>query len=447
MPVLPTCAPPGYEILGPIGRGALGQVDLARQLSVDRFVAIKWLDLSSIPNRSQRIAELRREAALMARVSHPNVLTVHGFEVAPDGTPFLVLEYIKSGDLRHVLRERQRLEPAEVKRIVGEICDAVDCLHKNKILHGDLKPENILMQDGETPRVADFGIARPQSQGSRSEGNLTNQAGGTPGYVAPEQRHGLSVDERADQYSIAAIAGELLTGERPQGGGLSLTERNPTLNPGVARVLVRALADSPSQRYPTLSEFRKALDSALEPSVARPIRARFESPWVAIALVGLVLGGLLLRDSRVSNGPQSTGSTVETSTPPVREVHPTQVGRHSAVPEPAAEILVVDTEEPNVETNMEERLIELWAYRLWQAQGSPRDDMGERVALANTVAASDLVRRETAARAKRLWVERGSRVYNDPSRDAQESERNWLDAQAELLGILEGGLPMESAAP
>jgi serine/threonine protein kinase len=431
----------GYEMLGPIGRGSMGRVDLARQVGVDRLVAVKWLDMAEGPDRDALVARLRREASLMGKVSHPNVLTIHAFEVSGDGTPYLILEYIEAGDLRHVLRSRGRLTPAEARAILIPVCEAVGCLHDQGILHRDLKPENILMHLGRVPKVADFGIARPR--GLDPEAALPDdfRPSGTEGYVAPEQRYGLEFDERADQYSLAAIAYELLTGEKPLGSFPRPSACNPEVDERMDRVLARGLSESPSQRYPTLAAFQDELAEALAPT---PDAVRGRKRWRVARAVGVVVlgvGALWLatrpkplsapREPEVAAQvlPTATDSKTPTSDAPANAPSP-------ASGDPAADA-----------PSMEERLLRLWAYRLWQLQGAPEGEEGRRVEATNLETARRMVARETGIRANRLWIERGSRVHNDPVLDKAESERNWTDAQVELLRVLESGLPLPPESP
>jgi serine/threonine protein kinase len=438
MPLDSTYVLPGFEILGPIGRGSTGRVDLARQAGIGRLVALKWLDLlPDGPDRERQIDRLRREAALMGQVSHPNLLTIHALEIAPDGTPGLVLEYIEAGDLRHVLRERGRLTPDEARAILRPVCDAVACLHDHGILHRDLKPENILMHRGVVPKVADFGIARLRDLAPETALPDDHIPSGTMGYVAPEQRFGLEVDERADQFSIAAIAYELLTGEKPLGAYPRPSEVNPQVDDRLDRVVQRALSESPAQRYASLAAFQADLDAALSPAPPaaapapdRPPRQRL-ARWLGLTLLALVA-------LRIATAPQRAP----------RQVTPQATG--AALPPPPA--VVVKPSAPRAdplpaETPVQDRLVNLWAYRLWQLQGQPEGEPGRAAAIQNREQAERLVETETARRSKRLWVERGSRLYNDPSLDQAESEQNWHDAQTELLSILEAGAPLNGPNP
>jgi formylglycine-generating enzyme required for sulfatase activity len=273
---------PGFETLRRLGRGGMGVVYLARQVSLNRQVAIKILPPLPRAESAARAETFRREAELMARVSHPNVVSVYDFGVA-DGRPYLVMEFVAGGDLKRSISADRPLEPGRVRGLIAPIARALTCLHRAGILHRDLKPANILMRDGQTPKVADFGIAVPG--GWTGIGN--GPAPGTPGYVAPEQQYGLKVDERCDQYSLAAVAYELLTGRRPLGTSFEPPSRyHRGLSKEVDEAIMRGLSDDRDDRFGTVEEFAETLDRALAGSLQpRPRRV-----WPAAAgLVALAL--------------------------------------------------------------------------------------------------------------------------------------------------------------
>ena len=173
---------PGYVIERRVGQGGMGEVFLARQLSLGRRVALKVLAAEADANGGEAGARFRREAELMARVHHPNVVAVHDYGVV-DGRPFLVMEYIEGGDLRQQMETGAPWPAARVLGLIGPVTQALEYLHAQDILHRDLKPENILMDHGVTPKLSDFGLAVP----SADVGVLTvgDRGIGSLGYVAP----------------------------------------------------------------------------------------------------------------------------------------------------------------------------------------------------------------------------------------------------------------------
>jgi formylglycine-generating enzyme required for sulfatase activity len=265
----------------------MGVVVLARQLALGREVAIKFLDVAAAADAGNQVARFRREAELMARISHPNIATIYDFGTV-DGQPYLVMEYIGGGDLRGKMVAHEPMSVERALALLRPIIRALNELHRQRILHRDLKPENVLMYDEDTPKVADFGIA---VLGSSSVESLTRpeQSMGTIGYVAPEQQYRLRVDERADQFSLAAITYELLTGERPFGAVEPPSRLNRALDPSVDVVVMRALSEDREDRYPSIQAFGDALDRAL---TGAPGGARGRLRWLAIAIGGAFLAAL-----------------------------------------------------------------------------------------------------------------------------------------------------------
>jgi eukaryotic-like serine/threonine-protein kinase len=278
---------PGYEGIRLLGRGGMGVVYLARQLSLNRTVAVKLL--ASVPRVDPvlQAARFRREAELMARVSHPNIVAIHDYGVK-DGQPYLAMEYVEGGDLGRWIVAERPVSPARVRPLVLPIAEALGCLHRSGILHRDLKPTNILMVGERTPKVSDFGIAVLGT----SAGDLTQSglALGTPGYVAPEQQYNLKVDERTDQYSMAAVFYELLTGRKPLGPFQPPSRYNPEVGPEVDAVLIRGLHEDREERYPTVEEFGNALDAALGLAGSHWRRGPVLATLFAAILAGLGVG-------------------------------------------------------------------------------------------------------------------------------------------------------------
>lgn len=277
---------PGYQIQSALGRGSMGRVFVARQLVLGRQVAIKFLSVDLDADPVERLARFRREAAIMANLSHPNVLPVFDFGDADD-RPYLVMEYVDGGDLRRRMSVGKPMPIEQILRVLRPIAEALAYLHGRGILHRDLKPENILMLGDGTPKVADFGIAVERS----GSGELTRsgQGLGTLGYVAPEQQYRLPVDERADQYSLAAMTYEMLTGQRPLGVFKPPSHYNPSVSCSTNDVLIRGLQEDPSDRYPDVMTFCRAFEKSIEGQVNHP-----RPLWKPLAMLGLVVASALL---------------------------------------------------------------------------------------------------------------------------------------------------------
>jgi formylglycine-generating enzyme required for sulfatase activity len=278
---------PGYEILEKIGQGGMGEVFLARQEALGRQVAVKFLAIDPAGDASEQLARFRREAELMARVSHPNVVSVLDFGVAP-GWAYLVMEYIEGGDLRRRMTPGRPMTAAQVRSLIAPVARALAFLHRLGILHRDLKPENILLHHEDHPKVTDFGVAVLHS----CLGSMTgaDRYLGTIGYIAPEQQYQLKMDARADQYSLAALTYEMLCGRRPLGAFKPPSAYNPALGPAADAVLLRALQEDPEDRFASVLEFHDALDRAL----AAPPGRRWHRPVLRLAAAALLVAAVAL---------------------------------------------------------------------------------------------------------------------------------------------------------
>jgi serine/threonine protein kinase len=256
---------PGYELQRRLGSGGMGTVYLARQESLNRHVAIKVLDHVDDLSALRRF---ERESLLAASVTHPNIVFIVDAGTV-DGTPYLVQEFVDGSNLADVLRER-RLSAAEVCDILEPVTNALAELHQAGILHRDLKPRNILIDAQGRPVLSDFGLAVCIESGS----TLTHSemVVGTLDYMAPEQRHRLDVDERADQYSLAAVAYEMLTGDKPLGAFKRPSELNPQIPASVDSILMRALSRDPDDRFPDVHGLFAGLKRSLAPTIGPQLR-------------------------------------------------------------------------------------------------------------------------------------------------------------------------------
>src|SRR5689334_9098259 len=238
---------PQLEILECLGRGGMGVVYKARQPKLNRLVALKILPRER--EQDLRFAErFLREAQALARLNHPNIVTVYDFGEA-GGLYYLLMEFVDGMNLRELLRARPML-PAEALTIVPRICEALQYAHEQGIVHRDIKPENILLDKQGRVKIADFGIAKILGE-QQPEVPLTGaqQTIGTPHYMAPEQvEKPASVDHRADIYSLGVVFYEMLTGELPL-GKFAAPSTKVQVDVRLDEVVLHALEKEPDRRY------------------------------------------------------------------------------------------------------------------------------------------------------------------------------------------------------
>jgi tRNA A-37 threonylcarbamoyl transferase component Bud32 len=282
---------PQLEILELIGQGGMGAVFKARQPKLNRFVALKILpeSMARDPTFAERLA---REGQLLARLTHPNVVTVHDFGSA-NGFFYLLMEYVDGVNLRQAM-QAGRFTAEQALAIVPMICEALQYAHDEGVLHRDIKPENILLDTKGRVKLADFGIAKlagrdeapaaGSNPGAPADIALTQtgSALGTPSYMAPEQRSSPStVDQRADIYSLGVVFYEMLTGELPTGNFPRPSSKTP-MDPRVDDVVMRAMARQKEQRFRTAAEVRTSVEG-ITASLESTFKSRPDIPAAARA--------------------------------------------------------------------------------------------------------------------------------------------------------------------
>jgi serine/threonine protein kinase len=267
-----------YLVSGLLGRGGMAEVHLARDLRLDRPVAVKLLrpDIAVDPTY---LARFRREALSAASLNHPGVVAVYDCgEDSVEGMllPYLVMEHVHGSTLAELLRESAPLPEREALELAGGILDALDYAHARGIVHRDIKPANVMLTGEGRTKVMDFGIARPMN-GDVTALTQTSMIIGTAEYLSPEQAEGRAVDARSDLYSTGCLLYELLTGRSPFAGGTPLevawrrlrtdprppSAHAPALSGACERVVLKALARSRDDRFQSAAEMRAAVDTAL----------------------------------------------------------------------------------------------------------------------------------------------------------------------------------------
>jgi eukaryotic-like serine/threonine-protein kinase len=335
-----------FEVLQSAGRGAMGTVYRARQTTMDREVAIKVLrkDLLRDPAVIKRF---QREARAVARLQHPNIVTVFLIGETPDGRPYLVMEYVDGESLAAICGREGAMPPPRAIGITRQIGSALGEAHAAGVVHRDLKPENIIVgtrrRTADFVKVLDFGIAK--IVGAKSDVSQLTRTGaifGTPHYIAPEQASGGEVDHRADLYSLGVILFRMLTGRLPfdAAGGMQVLlahireqpprprDLNPELSVELEDVVLRSLAKDPAARWQSADELTAALDRVPELSPAQLPSPR--STWAGVGAPTLAMiesaARSSARTSPINPPPPTAGVFVP---PPARTTGP-------AVPAPAA---------------------------------------------------------------------------------------------------------------
>jgi hypothetical protein len=274
-PPIASLAPhfPDLEILELIGQGGMGAVYRVRQKSLGRDAALKVLalDSSSDPAFGERF---ERESRLLASLAHPNIVSVYSAGRAGPHW-YLLMELVEGASLRQMIAARE-LEPRSALAIVGQVCDALQAAHDRGVVHRDIKPENVIVTRQGTAKILDFGLAKLVGQGPRTAHTLTEtgQVMGTVRYMAPEQwDRPLSVDHRADIYSLGVVMYELLTGELPM-GRFPLPSKKAPVGANVDDIVLKTLEKEPEQRYQHASEVRADVDRAAKTPSASAAHAK-----------------------------------------------------------------------------------------------------------------------------------------------------------------------------
>ena len=263
-----------YRITGVLGQGAMGVVYRAQDPRIDRTVAIKTIHAGLMQGSlaSELSTRFVREIRAVGNLRHPNIIAIYDTD-EEHGMPYFVMEFVEGRELSQLLQEQARFSAEQVLHIGRQLLHAFAYTHQRGIIHRDIKPANIFITNEGDVKVADFGIAKVEN----SELTQVGTSLGTPSYMSPEQCTGQPVDQRADLFSIGVVLYQLLTGEKPfQGNSThalmhhivrSTPEKPSVLNPAlpatVDKLIERALAKNPADRFQSAEEFGVALEAAL----------------------------------------------------------------------------------------------------------------------------------------------------------------------------------------
>ena len=256
------------EVLELLGHGGMGAVYKARQIKLDRLVALKII-LPETAGQTSFQERFQREARLLARLNHPGIVGIHDFgevehsqNLSETGGVwfYFVMEYVAGTNLRGQMEKQ--FSATQKTSMIRQVCEALEYAHDEGVIHRDIKPENILIDSRGRVKIADFGLAKFAARES-GEHSLTgtHQVMGTPRYMAPEQLQGSkTVDHRADLYALGVVFYEMLTGELPL-GRFDPPSRKSGCDPRLDAVVLRALEQSPESRYKTATELIQALNN------------------------------------------------------------------------------------------------------------------------------------------------------------------------------------------
>ena len=321
-----------YEILQLLGQGGMGAVYKAKDLELDRAVALKVIrpELAIHPEILQRF---KQELILARQITHRNVIRIFDLSEA-SGIKFITMEFIEGQDLKSLLNDKGRLSPEEAVRILEQVCLALEVAHSEGVVHRDLKPQNIMIDRHGRVAVMDFGIARSIETGGMTQ---TGMLVGTPDYMSPEQVMGERVDARSDLFAIGVILYELLAGSLPykaDTGQAAMYKRTretprplsvvePSVPPLLSDVVAKCLQIDPKLRYQSAHEILSDLEAwrhGAAPGSATVLAQRPARVWPALqkwAIAGgvaaLAVAGWVVVRARHSSSPSSQAS----ATPPV----------------------------------------------------------------------------------------------------------------------------------
>ena len=273
-----------YEVQRLLGEGGMGRVYLARQTDLGRQVVVKVMH-DHVAADKRFCERFQRETLLMARFHHPNAVTLYDATLNDPAGPCIVMEYVRGVNLETLLTKTGRMTAPRVARIITQLCEVLQAAHDEGIIHRDLKPANLMITDPDTPKerikVMDFGLAKLIDDPAMQKVTDTNVdfAVGTPGYIAPEQVRGETMDHRGDLYSVGVMMYELLTGRLPFLGANGMdvllahaTESPPTFAEiglpnwvprAVEDLVLAVLAKLPEQRPQSARELSERLTTAL----------------------------------------------------------------------------------------------------------------------------------------------------------------------------------------
>lgn len=335
---------PQYDLWEMIACGGMGAVYKARQISLDRPVAIKVLPPQVAEDAAEYVQRFKNEARTMARMNHPAIVAVYDFGETEDGLLYFVMEFIDGTDVFKMIHAQKKLPPEHALAITAHVCDALAYAHERGVVHRDIKPANILINMDGAVKVADFGLASMLDPGQSGSVTQEGTTMGTPDYVAPEVLTiGMQVDGRADLYAVGVMLYNMLTGKIPRGNFQTPSERTGC-DARFDAIVRKAMEQDVERRYQSSREIRRDLDQILTVPVPKEQPARKAPaggmlprqppppppppgiPWGMIAAGVIVIGAaavLLMRGGETSK-PAPVAAQAATMTEKSVETAPTE---------------------------------------------------------------------------------------------------------------------------
>ncbi len=306
-----------YEIMQLLGEGGMGAVFKAKDLELDRIVALKVIR-PDLAGKREVLERFKQELILARKVTHKNVIRIFDLGQA-EGMKFITMDFIDGQDLKGMIRQKGKFEPKEAAAIMRQVCQALDAAHTEEVIHRDLKPPNIMVDKQGKASVMDFGIARSLVDAGLT---MTGVLMGTPEYMSPEQAQGQKLDARSDLYAMGLIFYEMLTGKNPFKADSAMAtllkriqetakppaEVDPNIPGPISDLIVKSLAKDPNERYQTAQHVLDDLETWMG---TRPVTGAIVAPpptllaslrhwkWAAAGLGVLVLavaGALFFRE-------------------------------------------------------------------------------------------------------------------------------------------------------
>jgi serine/threonine-protein kinase len=339
----------GYRIISQVGKGGMATVYKAFQPSLDRYVAVKVMPPFYAQEDETFIKRFKREAQSIAKLRHPNILLVIDFG-EHDGLIYIVMEFVDAGTLTEQMGKPIPEEHAV--KILDQVASALDYAHMQGLVHRDVKPSNILLPKPDWPLLTDFGLAKIVGG---SQLTITGTIAGTPAYMSPEQGQGESVDSRSDIYSLGIVLYEMMTGSVPYHAETPMAvvvkhiieplpmprAQNPDISESIERVILKALAKDPDDRYQRTTDLAQAFRDAVEESVIVPIEKPTMLDEVSQEPIVETLVDPWVEGDSVSDHVTSVESVEPEKAPPISypqeipEVEPTPEVSPSLPPKPS----------------------------------------------------------------------------------------------------------------